>query len=233
MSPLFNPQPGSSPFHQVPRPPRDLEESPYSSGGQSLLTEQTALRALVPVLFGILLLWNWRLSLALLAGSGTINLAALLRTQHWQQRLIRIQQLYLKGENLPMAFAVAGAIVATLGTYTGLSIWTQSSDRWLAVGSISQGLISAGIFYLLAWQVGRRPSPADTDPLDTIFQHMLDASPARRLLAARQLQRLMGETPDSPVHYQFVKGYLQTVLERETDRRVREQLLVVWQENFV
>ncbi|MGK7908072.1 MAG: hypothetical protein AB4040_12730 [Synechococcus sp.] len=233
MEQLFDPQPeGSSRHPGLPeRSAQDGTNCPRVN--QYLLTEQTAVRALVPVLFGILLLWNWRFALALLVGSCTMNLAVSIRSAPWNQTITRIRQQYLNGENLPMVLAAMGGIVATVGTYTGLSMWTQSSDRWLAIGAIAQGLVSSGILYVLAWQAWRQPLREDTAALDVILQHMLAPTPARRLLSAQQLQRFIRDGQLTIEQHQFVETYLQTVLEQESDRRVREQLLTIWQQNFV
>ena len=233
MEQLFDPQPEGSSRHPG-QPERSAQDGTYCPRvNQYLLTEQTAVRALVPVLFGILLLWNWRFALALLVGSCTMNLAVSIRSAPWNQTITRIRQQYLNGENLPMVLAAMGGIVATVGTYTGLSMWTQSSDRWLAIGAIAQGLVSSGILYVLAWQAWRQPLREDTAALDVILQHMLAPTPARRLLSAQQLQRFIRYGQVTIEQHQFVETYLQTVLEQESDGRVREQLLTIWQQNFV
>ena len=234
MEQSIDPQPDASP-RQPGQPHRSTRDGgKVSMESQPRLTAQTALRALVPVLFGILLLWNWHFSLALLAGSCTMNFAVSLRSASWRQNINRILQQYLNGENLPMVLAAAGGIVATAGTYTGLSIWTESSEHWLAVGAIVQGLVSSGILYILAWQAWRQPLQEDATSLDMILQNMLSPTPAwRPSFRYTASSVFLRDGRATSEQYQFVETFLKTVMEQETDRRVRKQLLTIWQQNFV
>ena len=123
-----------------------------------------------------------------------------------------------------MALAVLGGLVATLGTYTGLSVWSQSSDRWLALGAIGQGLVSSGIMFLLAWQAWQQPIQKAEETFDAILQAMAAEESLPRLLAIRQLQQYLEERATAD-QYRFARTCMRLALERESEPLVREALL--------
>ena len=215
-------------------PPSQQRQQGHPSSWQPVATvqpvepERIALRALVPVLFGVLMLWNWRIALALLAGSFTMNAAFTLQSSPWRQKLQRTGQRYLKGENLPVALAVLGGVVATLGTYTGMSMWMQSGDRWLAIGAIGQGLVSFGILSILAWQAWQQPTRQSADPLDALLQGLAAEESLSRLLAVRQLQQYLEERATAE-QCRFACNCFKLALEREREPMVREALLFALQ----
>ncbi len=173
--------------------------------------------ALVPVLFGILLLWNWRFALALLAGSFAMNVGSSLQSPKWQHRLLWMRRTLPDDYGLSLLLAVAGGSIATLGTYTALSMWMAGGDRWFTVAAIAQGLISFIILCLLGLQI----EPNRTQRFDRALQGLSSTDPLSRLLAVQTLDRALSRKQTSPREQQLALDCLALALSTETDPKVR------------
>ncbi|MEM9568777.1 MAG: hypothetical protein AAF974_10765, partial [Cyanobacteria bacterium P01_E01_bin.34] len=147
--------------------------------------------AMAPVLLGILLLWNWRFALALLAGSFTMNAAYTLQSPRWQNRLLWIRGRLPDGHVLSLLMAVAGSTIAMLGTYTGLSMLMAGTDRWFTLAAIAQGIVSFGIFCLLGLQTWPLSAPNPDHNFDRTVQDIAATAPLTRLLAVQRLNQIL------------------------------------------
>lgn len=176
------------------------------------------------VLLLILMLWQWRLGLAVLVGSALMLVVYGLQLPDRWGRWLWLKQ-WLTTSNRPFLISVGAGLAGTLGTYTVASIWAESDQRWLATGAILQGLATLTILGLLLWEwVNRRQ-----DRQNTQFDHHLAdvASPDsfKRLVGVRRLQRVITQSQISPDQIRLAMDYLRLALDQESVPVVREAML--------
>ena len=209
--------------------PRSRARSQFNSTGsqEAAPSHLDVSTALVPVLFGVLLLWNWRVALALLAGSFTMNAAFALQSPLWQRRLKQARQGLglFAGNSPPMLLAVTGGMVATLGTYTGISMWMAAGERWLTLGAIAQGLVSFGILCLLAVRTWQQPVRNAAESFDRALQEIAATDSLVRLLGVRKLHQFLTSGRSTPQQQRFACDCLKLALQKESEPKVRERLL--------
>ncbi len=223
--------PHSTESRNSPPPPhKSLFSSPFKSPlsisrWPGAIPEHLAVTgALVPVLFGILLLWNWRFALSLLAGSFTMNAAFTLQSPHWQSRLLWVRGRLPNGHALSLLMAVAGATIATLGTYTGLSMLMTGTDRWFTIAAIAQGLVYFGILCLLGLQTWQQTAPDSAQSFDRTLQDIAAAAPVARLLAVQTLNQTLAGKHISAERQQLALDSLKLALQTETEPSVRKRM---------
>ncbi len=141
------------------------------------------------LLLGIILLWwwNWKLLLATSVGIMLMLVVYTFKKQHWQRFYRRFQSL-LTGYNRKLALAVGTGSVGAFVTYMTASIWADSENRWLATGSILQGLGTIVTLLLLGWQLNRERY--SETKFDQLLLELTAVDPLKRLIVIRQLTRL-------------------------------------------
>ncbi len=185
---------------------------------------QVGLVGVTLLILGILLLWQWRLGVAVLVGSAALFLIyswALpgggLRWQRWQEQTRTLNQ--------PLVLAAVGGSVATLGTYVVVSIWAEAEQRWLATGAIVQGILSLGILSLLGWEWIQRRQERGQSLFERHLSEVASPDPFRRLIGIRHLQGMFEQDQASPNHLRLGLDFLRLALERERDPVVKEAIL--------
>ena len=186
---------------------------------RTLLTKLAASAAL-----GGLVLWNWKLMLALGVGVGAMVLVHTLQRLDWQQWLDKLRPWFTGPQKL-LLLSVGTGSFAMLGTYMAASIWESDHSPWLASSLLLQGTGMMLTLALLTLQLSR----SEGDRLHLSFDQTLDnlahAEPLKRLLAVRQLQQLRssGQLTDEQQH--IAEQGLQLLLVQEREAPVREALL--------
>ncbi|MGQ9837412.1 MAG: hypothetical protein ACUVRV_05480 [Cyanobacteriota bacterium] len=167
--------------------------------------------------------WNWRLSLSLLVGSLVmLGLYAALRSRDLIQRWQELRAWFRRGDrSLLVAIASGGA--ATLGTYTLVSIWAESNQRWLATGAILQGLATLGLLSVLFWEWLNRRQERQRSQFERDLSDIASPDSFRRLVGIRRLQSLMPQLDAEQTR--LAVDYLRLALDQETVAVVREALL--------
>ncbi|WP_156820035.1 hypothetical protein [Synechococcus sp. PCC 7336] len=193
--------------------------------GEEKTVNRQLLRAILPVAFLLLMLWNWRLASALLAGSFTMNAVYLLQASQWQQQWQQWSRSLSDSPNLGATLAVAGGLAATLGTYVALSVWSQAGDRWLAIAILMQGIISCGILVAVLGQARQQRRLWGDRQFEALLREIASPESLQRLLATRQLQGHLQGLSVTPEQRQLATDYVQLALERESVPQVREALL--------
>ncbi|MEL7085321.1 MAG: hypothetical protein AAGM36_12560 [Cyanobacteria bacterium J06597_1] len=228
-SPMQAPQ--STESRNPPPPPhKSLFSSPFKSPlslsrWPGAIPEHLAVTgALVPVFFGILLLWNWRFALALLAGSFTMNAASTLQSSQWQSRLLWVRGRLPDGHALSLLTAAAGGTIATLGTYAGLSMLMTGTDRWFTIAAIAQGLVSFGILCLLGLQTWQQTAPNSAQSFDRTLQDIAAATPVTRLLAVQTLNQTLAGKYMTIERRQLALDSLKLALQTETEPSVCQRM---------
>ena len=181
-------------------------------------------RSLLPIAFLVLMLWNWRLAAALLAGSFTMNAVFEAQAPQWRERWHQLLER-LSGANLGVTAAVAGGLAAMLGTYVILSVWFLAGDRWLAIAIVIQGLVTVAVGGLVLWQMWRQRQQDTDGQFDRVLREMASPDSLQRLLAVRQVQEQLQAGTLTARRRRLAIESLQVVLERETVASVRSALL--------
>ncbi len=176
------------------------------------------------LILGILLLWQWRLGLAVLVGSATLFVSYSLTMPGGRQQWLRWRERVL-GLNQPLALAAVGGSLATLGTYVAVSIWAEAEQRWLATGAIVQGILSLGILSLLGWEWIQRRHDQAQSLFERHLSEVASPDPFRRVLGIRRLQGILEHDQAAPDQIRLGLDFLRLALERERDPVVKEALL--------
>ena len=150
----------------------------------------------------IALLWclNWKLFLATAVGISLMSLCYLVQNPHWQ-RYCKKWQSYLVGSNRQLILAVGSGAVGSFCTYLAASVWTDAENQWLATGSILQGLVSLSTLSALLWSMRQKKGNTVEAKLNSLLADLSDREPLKRLVAIRQLTRMLVTNSLSSEHY--------------------------------
>ncbi|MFW9259211.1 armadillo-type fold-containing protein [Nostoc sp. CALU 546] len=168
-----------------------------------------------------MLLWNWKLLLALLVGIGVMVLVYSMQEWDWQLRWSKIRN-FLNSSNRRLALAVVSGGIGTVSTYMAAAIWVDSHSPWIAAGAIAQGVGTLLTLILLVWQIVNFYENREEDHLDQLLVNLTEKDPLKRLIALRQLTKVIThQRVDSSVQQDVVQC-LQLLLSREEEAVVRE-----------
>ncbi|MGF1540099.1 MAG: ATP synthase subunit I [Pleurocapsa sp.] len=168
--------------------------------------------------------WHWKLLLATIVGIGLMSLSYLLPSRSWQKYCVRWQR-YLTGLNRRLVTAVASGGVGGFSTYLAASIWADAENRWLTTGLILQGfatVITLGLLIGYLWQ-GKQHS--QEFKVDKLLDNLTDREPVKRLIAIRQLTRLLKNNYLSEEYYWQAIEYYQLMLATPQVPTVKQALL--------
>ena len=133
-----------------------------------------------------MLVWDWRLLVAIGMGSSAMLLVYLAQDWHWQIRLADFQRWLNEPQRKLMLAAISGAAV-TLSTYLAAAMWSGASNHWVATGAILQGTATLAVLLLLVWHMAERQANRDAALLDGWLTDLTDADAVKRLTAVRRL----------------------------------------------
>lgn len=146
------------------------------------------------------------------------------QTPHAGQRWTNLKRVFT-GSNLPFVLSVSGGATATFGSYTAVSIWAESSQRWLATGMILQGMVTLTILGLLLWEWVQRQQERSVNQFEHCLAEITSADAFKRLVGVRRLQTLLQREHTTSDQARLATDYLRLALEQETVPIVREALL--------
>jgi hypothetical protein len=171
-----------------------------------------------------MLLWNWKLLLALAVGIGVMLAAYSIPKWNWQISWLEIRK-FLNSPNSRLVLAVTSGAIATFITYLAAAIWVESPSHWLAIGAIFQGLGTLLTLVLLAWQIFNIQGNREEDHLEQMLNNLTETDPLERLLAVRQLTKFVTRKQFDVSVQQDVVNCLQLLLTKEEETVVREAAL--------
>ncbi|NJL83680.1 MAG: ATP synthase subunit I [Chloroflexaceae bacterium] len=171
-----------------------------------------------------LLLWNWKLVLSTSAGVALMLLAYVLQTWNWQ--LVGVQwQRFWSSSQRQFAVAVSSGGLAAFFTYLAASIWSDTQNRWLAVGSILQGLASLATLILVVGQRLGGKSQREEGQFDQLLRDLTAENALKRLIAVQKLTHMNQKSRWSKSQRQQLQECLCLLLSQETELRVRDAIL--------
>ncbi|BAY09763.1 armadillo-type fold-containing protein [Calothrix sp. NIES-2098] len=168
-----------------------------------------------------MLLWNWKLLLALLIGIGVMLSVYSMQQWDWQQRWSKMQRFF-NGSNRQLVLAVTTGGIATFTTYIAAAIWFDSHSPWIASGVIVQGAGMVLTLILLVCQIVNFYGVKEEDYCDRLLNNLTESDPLKRLLAVRQLTKLIDRKRVDASVRQNVVECLQLLLSQEEEAVIRE-----------
>lgn len=171
----------------------------------------------------VMLAWNWKLVFSTGSGIGLMWLVYAGLDWNWRQSWTRWQPFF-KGSHGKLILAVGSGGIAAISTYLMASIWAATENRWLATGSILQGIATVSTLGLVLWQMLTTNERNDKTKFDTWLFELTAQDSLKRLIAIRQLTNLVTQG-DLPISYQQqLNEYFRLMLTKETDETVRDAL---------
>lgn len=168
-----------------------------------------------------MILWNWKLVLATVAGVGLMVLVYLVQGWNWQVYWYHWRR-FLTGSNRQLGIAVGSGGIGALSTYIAASIWADSENRWLATSTILQGFGTLIIILLLLWHILTIRANRDEYQLEELLQDLTAQEPLKRLIAVRQLTHLVN---NSGLSRHELLEYFRLMLSQEQEPVIREAVL--------
>ena len=172
----------------------------------------------------VLLAWNWPLVLATAAGAGSMALVYLLLEADWRTWWLRWQH-FCQGSQGKFSLAVGSGGLVALSTYIATSIWSEAENRWLAVGTLLQGLTSLLTLLLLAWHAFSQGEQQEENKFERLLGDLTAEDSLKRLITVRQLTKVVHKTGFSPVYQAQLQEYFRLMLLKESEPAVREAIL--------
>jgi hypothetical protein len=179
---------------------------------------------LAAIALSVLLAWNWQLVLATAAGIGSMALAHSLLEWDWKAWWHRCQRFFHTPQGKLSLSVGSGGLVA-LSTYIAAAIWSESENRWLAVGTILQGVTSILTFLLLAWYAFSQGQQQDESKFERLLADLTAEDSLKRLMAVRQLTNFVNKTPVPSVYQAQLQEYFPLMLVKEAEPAVGEAIL--------
>lgn len=172
------------------------------------------------------LLWwmNWKLFLATTMGISAMSACYLMQNSHWQNYCRKLGNFFV-GSNRQLSLAVASGASGAFCTYLAASVWADADNQWLATGSIFQGLLSLTTLICLLWSLRSNKSNSTEAKLDQLLRDLSDPNHLKRLVAIRQLTRLLISSRLSAEHYQQSIEYYLLMLSEPQPTVIKNALL--------
>ncbi len=171
----------------------------------------------------LMLAWNWKLVLATSTGIGSLLLIFLSDRGNWQRYWSIWRQLF-SGSQGKLAIAACSGGAIAVGTYLAAAIWSESEHRWLAVGSILQGLGTLMTLGLVSWQIFSHRQQLEAKNFEQWLRDLTQTDALKRLIAVRQLANYVSQQPLSSRQRQQLEEYYCYMLSTETEPLVRQAI---------
>ncbi|MBD2346847.1 armadillo-type fold-containing protein [Anabaena subtropica] len=184
------------------------------------LSEPSGLLILLTIIVAMLL-WNWKLLLALLVGVGVMLSVYSVQKWDWQLRWVEIQKL-VNGTNRRLVIAVGSGGIGTFSTYMAVAILADSHSPWIAAGAIVQGLGTLLTVILLVWQLVKLYAAREEQDFEQLFLNLTEKDPLKRLVTLRRLTKIINAQKIDSGLQREINQCLQLLLAREEEPIVRE-----------
>jgi hypothetical protein len=181
-------------------------------------------QALCLTIFALLWWLNWKLWLATSVGIGAMSACYLVQNSHWQN-YCRQWRKFLVGSNRQLTLAIGTGASGAFCTYLAASIWADAENQWLATGSILQGFISLATLIVLVWSWRGKKADSLEAKLDQLLVDLSDRDRLKRLVAIRQLTRLLISQRLAAEHYQQTIEYYRLMLSEPQPAVIKDALL--------
>lgn len=144
----------------------------------------------------VLLVFNWRLVLSLIAGAGVMSLVYVGQQKRWRIPINTWRNRWNSVDQRSVV-TIASGIITFLSAYLAIAIWLESDSPWLATGIILQGFATLLILMLIVWQGLNRNADKSEPDFDHILANLTDSDPLKRLIAVRQATQWVSQDNQS------------------------------------
>ena len=168
--------------------------------------------------------WNWQLLLATSTGIGLMWLTYKMSHKQYRRLWQRITGS-VAGYNGRLLFAVGSGSLGGLVTYMIAGIWADAENRWLATGSILQGLGTLITLILLGWHINRESSQRHEAKFEQLLGDLTAENSLKRLIAIRQLTNLGHQKALNREQQIQLIEYFHFMLAQSPETSIQEALL--------
>jgi hypothetical protein len=167
-----------------------------------------------------MLLWNWKLLFALLIGVSTMVSAYSIQKRDLSKYWLQLSQFFDK-HNRRLLIAVLSGGIATLTSYTAIAVWIGSKNPWIATGALMQGAVTLLTLMLLVWLI-TSINDNKQGKIDELLVSLTQSDPLKRLVALRQLTKLVVRSEVDVSDRQSVVDCLHLLLTTEKETLIRD-----------
>lgn len=171
----------------------------------------------------ILIIGNLKLLFATVSGLGIMFVVYKWDELNWQKYWLKYIKL-LQGSEKRLTLAVSSGGVIAVTTYMTAVIWTDAENRWLATGTILQGLISVTTLALLTWQVFEQKSSQNKSEFEYFLTDLSANSPLKRLRAVRYFNNLIKHNKLDSTQKQQIEEYFILMFKIESEEIICKAL---------
>ena len=175
-------------------------------------------------IFALLWWMNWKLFLATTVGIGLMSLCYLLQNSHFS-RYCQKWRGFLVGSNRQLVLAVGTGASGAFCTYLAASVWANAENQWLATGEIIQGVASLTTLVVLLWSLRDNKASSLEAKLDRHIADLSHGDRLKRLVAIRQLTRLLVSNRLSSEHYSQTIEYYRLMLSQPQPPVIQNALI--------
>ncbi|BAZ17228.1 hypothetical protein NIES4071_91060 [Calothrix sp. NIES-4071] len=168
-----------------------------------------------------MLLWNWKLFLATSIGVGTMVSAYSLQKRDLSTYWLQLSQFFDK-HNRRLLIAVISGSVATFTSYTAINVFLGSKNAWIATGALMQGAGTLLTLILLVWLISTINGNREQSQIDRLLDNLTQKDPIKRLIALRQLTKLVTRFDIDVRERQVIVDCLQLLLTTEEESLIRD-----------
>lgn len=168
-----------------------------------------------------MLIWNWQLLLATAIGAIVMSVVYVMHEWDWNALVADVRN-WLNTPHRQFTLAAISGGVATVSTYMSASIWLDADSHWIAAGAILQGLGTLAALILLVWQILGWQTSHQESKLQQLLNDLTSTDSLKRLIAVRQLPRLLNRSRHEFYSRAAVAEYLQLLLTKEQESVIRE-----------
>jgi hypothetical protein len=179
---------------------------------------------LLLLVFGMmLLLWNWQLIAATIAGILVMVAMYAIQDGNWSIFLWRIHR-FLQSPYRHLTLSVASGTLTVMLTYTVLALWSTQENHWLASASILQLVGTLGAVVLLLRQSFQQWFQRQQNNFDQLISQLTAKDDLARLMAIKHINQYVKDNYLPAAQEEAIADYCQLLLSRETDSTMREAL---------
>lgn len=185
----------------------------------------------------LMVLWDWKISLATLMGMGAVWILPTLQRHPWQSYLRYLLPLWTQGNRTFTLSLVGGGLVAML-SYLSIQIWTETQNHWLAAWVVIQGaalalLLVVGVLFCLKpssqalglFGLVAEPTAEVQQEVQQYLRDLVDPEAMARLIATHGLIRHLQQAGLSPETGEMIRDGLTLQLSQEKDLTIQSAML--------
>lgn len=171
----------------------------------------------------MLLVWNWQLITATIAGIAAMIAIYVIQDWNWNVILWRVHK-FLQSPYRHLPISVASGTVTVFLTYTIITLWSTQENHWLASANILQLSATLGVLLLLVRQAFGQWLQRQQDNFEQLVTQLTVTDDLARLIAIKQITQYIQKNHLPPAQEKAIADCCQLLLNRETEMTMREAI---------